>query len=297
MKKISRMLVLLFSLAFVALAIMPSIRPAHAYVDTPIWVPPYAFKGYENTYYYTYIVAYTNGSTVSIKIPVYGSYSNYINVTFVSMKFDWGLNMTLNYSSNPVRINYGDTHYFDLSFMANINDAPWVWAHTWTVDVELTDSYGSKTSWTNTPGYYFVVFSQDQVDTRTLMGEYNALVGNYYPDTVEASLLKQQAISEANVAQNSMQQGNFTDSKAHYQQAISLIQQSMDSEGTRGGAFEDAELNATLTEASASMKQADAAMLQAQALMNQGYGYILSGLGWILIGVGVIVYGMRKPKQ
>ena len=296
MKKILRMLVLLFSLAFVALAIMPSIRPAQAYVQAPIWIPPYAFKGYENTYYYTSIVAYTNGSTVPIKIPVSGDYSDGTNVTFVSMKFDWGLNVTLDYRSNPVRINYGDTHYFDLSFMANINDASWVWAHTWTIDVEY-NYYGFNNSWTYTPGNLFVVFSPDQVDTRTLAGEYNALVSSYYPNTVEARLLKQQAYSEANVAADSMQKGNFTESKAHYQQAISLIQQSMDSEGTRGEAIEDAQLNATLTEASASMRQADAAMLQAQAIMNQGYGYVLFGLGWILIGIGVIAYGMRKPKQ
>jgi hypothetical protein len=288
------MSVLLFSLAFVALAIMPSIRPAQAYLQAPIWIPPYAFKGYEDTYYYTYIVAYTNGSTVPIKIPVSGSFSDGTNVTFVSMKFDWGLNVTSDYRLNPVRIDYGDTHYFDLSFMANINDASWVWAHTWTIDVRY-NYYGYNYSWTYTPGYYFVVFSQDQVDTRTLASEYNAL--NYYPNTVEARLLRQQAYSEATVAADSMQKGNFTESKAHYQQAISLIQQSMDSEGTRGGAIEDAQLNATLTEASASMKQADAAMLQAQAVMNQGYGYVLFGLGWILIGIGVIAYGMRKPKQ
>jgi len=314
---------LLFSLAFVALAIMPSIRPAQAYVQAPIWIPPYAFKGYEDTYYYTNIVAYTNGSTVPIKIPVSGSFSDGTNVTFVSMKFDWGLNVTSDYRLNPVRIDYGDMHYFDLSFMANINDASWLWAHTWTIDVRYS-YYGYNYSWTYTPGYYFVVFSQDQVDTRTLASEYNALVNGYYPNTVGARLLKQQAISEATVAVNSMEKGNFTESKAHYQQAISLIQQSMDSEGTRGGALEDAQLNVTLTEASASMKQADAAMIEASATLkeadaamieanatktqadaavmvanatlNQSYAWILFGIGVIIISIGILTYAIKKPK-
>jgi len=297
MKKIARISMLLLSLAFVTLATVATVRPVQAYVNEPIWIPPYAFKGYENTYYYNYIVAYENGSTVAIKIPVYGSYSNYVNVTYVSMKFDWGLNLTSNYNSNPVRIDQYTTHYFDLSFTANANDATWVWAHDWIIDVEFTDQYGFNSSWTDTPGYRFVVYSQDQVQTKDLYSQYNALVNNFYPNTVEASLLKVQANAEANVANNFMQQGRFNDSATHYQQAISLIQQAIDKEGTRGAAIEDAELNATITDASANMKQADAAMLQAQAIMNQGYGYILFGLGWILIGIGVIAYGMKKPKQ
>jgi len=307
MRKIGKISTLLLTALFAAVILVPMVNQAHAYVQQWTWLPGYVYRGYDPYYDPSNnypVIAYLNGTTANLKVPVYYDVSwmgPSANITAVSLVFDTGYNITL---STVVNATLYTTKYFDFSFTADTNTLSNLWAHTYTIYVDLQDNLGAKhddywqPTWNNYYPYYkFVVYTQDQKDVMDSSREYNALVNGYYPNTVEARLLKQQAYSEATVAENSMQKGNFTESKAHYQQAISLIQQSIDSEGTRGGAIEDAQLNATLTDASASMKQADAAMLQAQAVMNQGYGYVLLGLGGILIGIGVIAYGMRKPKQ
>lgn len=297
MRKIGKSSVSLFSTLFAALILMPMVNPVCAGIEQRIWEPPYVFRGYDYNYYQTDIVAYLNGTTVKIKIPVYGTYSPYMNVSVVSMVFDWGLNKTLDYVDEPIKIDYGETRYFTISFTADLDEASNAWAHRYIISVEIVYPY--STTWNAYPGYKFVVFSQDQKDVIDLYNKYEAYRNGmppYYFETTKAGLLATQATAEASQAQILWKCGNFTETKTHYQTAVNLYEQAFAFEEDKGVAMEDAELDAMTKEANATVKQADAAMLQAQASMNQVYGYVLGGLGVILIGIGTIVYGAKKPK-
>jgi hypothetical protein len=290
MRKIGKISAMLFTALFAALVLMPMVNPVQGTIEPLIWIPPYAYEGYDS-YYGANIIAYLNGSTVDVKIQVLNDYySPYINVSAVSIVFDWGLNKTLDYTANPVKIDYGQTKFFDTSFTADLSQASNVWAHPYTVYVQI--AFPLVTTWSRGYDYKFVVYSQDQKDARDMYNAYEAYSGALSPyafRTTKGRLLATQAAYEATQGQTSLSTGNFTGAKAHYQTAVSLYDQAFAIEADKGVYMEDAQLNATT-------KTADAAMLEAQALMNQAYGYIIAGLGFVLIGIGVIVYSARKPK-
>ena len=290
---------MLLTALLAALILFSTCKPAKAYIQSYIWKPgSYVYKGYDS-YYGTSIVAYLNGTTVYVTIPLYndGYYPN-INVTAVNMVFDWGLNKSCS-TTLPVKINYYETKYFDVSFTAKLSDASNSWAHTYTTYVKFNYT-GGQSTWTMGYDYKFVVYSKDQKDAMDLSREYSADSSNYPPyyfNTIKGRLLATQAGVEASQAQTFAGIGNFTAAKTHYQTAVDLYDDAFAVEEDKGVAMEDAELNATITGADAAVKQADAAMLQAQASMNQAYGYILLGLGFVLVGVGAILYGLtKKPK-
>jgi len=304
MRKTGKISTVLLTALLATLILFSTCKPAQASIQSYIWKPGYyVYKGYDS-YYGTSIVAYLDGATVYVTIPVINDYyygSPNINVTAVSMVFDWGLNKSCS-TTLPVKIDYGETKYFDISFTADISKASNSWAHTYTTYVKFNYTYyGSKytTTWTMGYDYKFVVYSKDQKDVMDLSREYNAYDSNYPPydfQTIKGRLLATQAGVEASQAQTLVGIGNFTAAKTHYQTAVSLYDQAFAAEEEKGVAKEDAQLNATITGSEAVTKEADAAMLQAQALMNQAYGYILLGLGFVLVGVGAILYGFRKPK-
>lgn len=247
-----------------------------------------------------------NGTTAKLKVPVYDDNSwlgPSINITAVSLVFDTGYNITL---SSVVNLTLYESHYFDFSFTADTNILSNLWAHTYTIYVDVQDNSGWKYDdyWVRAwnyyyPSYKFVVYLPDQKAVVDLSMEYYSYRSSYPPysfQTVSARLLATKADAEATTAQKFVTLGNFTEAKTHYQAAVSLYEQAFDAEKEKGTAIEDAELNATIDTADAALKEADAAMLQAQATMNQSYGYILLGLGFILIGIGAIIYAAKKPK-
>jgi len=303
MKRIGKISTVLFTALIVTLILTSAAKPAQAWIEQYIWKPgTYVYKGYDS-YYGSYIIAYLNGTTVYVTLMVendWGGYP-YINITVVSMVFDWGLNKTLDYTTSPVKINYGGVQYFEITFTANLNDASNAWAHTYTTYVTFKYNEPSPMTytWTRSYDYLFVVYSQDQKDVMDLSRTYSSYSNNYPPsafNTIQGRLLATQAGVEASQAQTFSGIGNFTEAKAHYQTAVDLYEDAFNAEEEKGVAMEDAELNATIEEADAAAKTADAAMLEAQAIMNQSYGYILLGLGFLLIGVGAILYGVKKPK-
>ncbi|MGB9694275.1 MAG: hypothetical protein ACPLYF_05465 [Fervidobacterium sp.] len=297
MKRMRKISTALFITLLAMLILMPMVNQAHAGVSQIIW-SDYAYRGYDNYYYY-YIIAYLNGTTAKLKVSVYNNAPwTSINITAVSLVFDADYNITL---SSVVNLTRYKTYYFDFSFTADVNILSNLWAHTYTIYVDVQNPSGDiyEEYWTYSGDYRFVVYLPDQKDVIDLSMKYSSYYNNYPPydfEAINARLLATQAGVEASLAQNFVNLGSFTEAKAHYQTAISLYEQAFDAEGEKGTAMQDATLNATVTEAEAAMKEADAAMLQAQAIMDQSYGYILFGLGFILIGIGAIVYAAKKPK-
>jgi hypothetical protein len=316
MKKIGKISTLLCAVLFAVMILMPMINQAHAGVQEWSW-SGYVYRGYDSYYDYT-VIAYLNDTEVTLKIPVYNNAMGpSANITAVSLVFDTGYNLTL---SKVVNITLYETKYFDFNFTAGTNKFSNLWAHTYTIHVDMQSNAGTKYDdywvyqWDSFYPYYkFAVYLPDQKDVVDLSREYNSYYSSYPPynfQAVEARLLATQAGAEASIAQDFVILGNFTEAKSHYQTAVNLYEQAFDSEQEKGAAMEDATLDKTVkegaaaektadaaaTEADAAMAEAEAATTEAQAIMNQSYGHILVGIGFLLIGVGAMVYGIRKPK-
>jgi len=295
MKKTKITTIVLITL--VAALALTSIRPAQAYITNYVWTPPYAYYGYDS-YYDEYIVAYLNGSTVKVKVLVDSSYYSYVNLTSVGIYFDWGTNANKTLITTA-QVKLNQIVSFDVTFTANINEAPNTWAHTYTVYVKYENPYHVNDTMTYSYSYRYVVYTQDQKDYNDLWDTYDGYHNSmppYYFNTIQGRMLATQAVAEAYTSSSLHDRGDFAGAKTHINNSVSLYKQALDYEGTHGTEMQDAEMNATLTEANAAETEADAAMLTAQGVSNQAYGYILFGLGWVLIGLGVIIFGMRKPK-
>jgi len=300
MKKTGKIFTVLLTALLATLVLASTFKHAQASIGSYIWEPgSYVYMGYDS-YYGTYIVAYVDGSMVHVTIPIYDDlypgygYGDNINVTDVYMVFDWGLNQSCS-TDLPVKIDYGETGYFEVSFEADEGDASNAWAHTYTTYATFNyTSYGFNytSTWTMGYDYKFVVWSEDQNDAMDLSRTYDAYVNAYPPyyfSTREGGISASKAAAEASQGDIYWTTGNFTQAKAHYQNAVNYYEDAFAAEEDKGVEMEDTNMNATKTEA-------DAAMVEAQGIMNQSYGYILLGLGFVLVGVGAILYGAKKPK-
>lgn len=333
MRKTGKLSVILFSLFLATLISMSNIRPAEAYINRFSWAPPYEFRGYDSTMYDTNIVAYADGTTVSIRIPVEGGFTPYMNVTAVSIVFDTGFNETLDYTANPVKIEYDEIHTFVISFTADVSELSNEMAHEYYIYVKFNYPFTDywSVSWSYWyPAYRFVVFTTDQEEAMQLNWKYYSYSDSfpsYYFSDIEARLLAIEADVEASWGSLDMGILDFTAAKEHFQTAIDLYEQAFTAEEVWATQVQEAELEvlqkeadaalveaeaaqteadaalvdaeAAQTEADASTAEAEASMKQAEAAMKAaeaGYVWMFFGFGWILIGIGVIVYGWRKPK-
>ncbi len=333
MRKIGKLSVILSSLLLATLISISNIEPAEAYINRFSWDPPYEFRGYDSIIYDENIIAYIDGTTASIRIPVEGEYSPYMNVTAVSIVFDTGLNETLDYTANPVKIEYEEVHSFVISFTADVSELSNEWAHDYWIYVKFNYPFTDywSVSWSYWyPAYRFVVFTADQDEAMQLYWKYYSYRQSYPPTDfidIEARLLAIEADVEGTSGGLDMGTLDFTAAKEHFQTAVDLYEQAFTAEEVWGTQVQEAELEvfqkeadaalanaeaaqteadaalveaeATQTEADASTAEAEASMKQAEAAMKAaeaGYVWMFFGFGWILIGIGVIVYGWRKPK-
>ena len=294
-----KMLVILFGFLVVASVSMSTISPAQASIQPFSWLPPYTYRGYESSYDSS-IVGYEHGATVTLRVPVKGDYSPYMNVTAVSLVFDTGFNVTLNYTANPIKIDYDETHYFDVSFTANVTETSNLWAHTYTIYVKWDFPFTG--TWTEEwdrwwPYYRFVVFSTEQSEAMELEDEYDTIRTYWeYFQSVEGRLLAHEAEVEGEIGNDYLYRWEFANAKTHFQNGIDLWEDAFAAEEDWLTTYQEAMLNATKNEADAALTEADAAARSADASMNQFYVWILVGLGMILTGVGVITYAFKKPK-
>lgn len=295
-----KMPAILFGFLIATLISMSTISPAQAAIQQFSWQPPYKYRGYESRFYSTYIVGYEHGATVNLRVPVEGGYSPYMNVTAVSLVFDTGFNVTLNYTASPVKIDYDETHVFYVSFAANVTELSNLWAHTYTIYVKR--NYPSIGTWTTSwnswsPSYRFVVFSTEQVEAMELEDEYNTIEAYWdYFESAEGRLLAHEAEVEGDVGYNYLNRWDFANAKTHFQNGVDLWEDAFAAEENWLTTYQEAMLNATKNEADAALTEADAAARSADAAMNQFYVWILLGLGMILTGIGVITYAFKKPK-
>lgn len=315
MRKISATLLFLLS---ASLASISMISPAMAEIQRFTWLPPYLEKGY-SSYYGGYVVVYRHGSTAELMVPVYNNvYGDGLNVSKVTISFDWGQNKTLDLSGNIRQVDFGGTEIFTVTFTASAIEAvSSEWAHTYIIYVEHVNATTEpnkivgtwSVDWNDfpSPDYKFVVFSADQADAVDLSDEYDSYASAYplsYFDSVNGSQLRGQALIEAYLGDIYYSRGEYASARMQYQTALDLYGQALTAERNWATTIAEAELDVILTEAAVDMKYADAAMttaeaalMNANAIVNQSYAWILFGLGFVIFGLAGLVYATRKPKK
>jgi hypothetical protein len=248
-----------------------------------------------------------------------------VNITAVSVVFDWGGNYTLLVS--PVYILNATIPLaaFTVSFtVPSTTVASNMFLHTFSIYVQYVTSSGPGTFPPST-GASFAVYSATQTDAQALKqtaNSYSLPSGGF--SSVEARILWQQGIAEVSKGDTSYMLGNFAGARIYYQNAINDYAQAnaaetaysqdyRESQTNQNNAYSNyynayasysnktaeaatTSANADIIQANAAMTQADAASKQADAALTNAYGWMAIGIGWILIGVGAIVYGLRRPK-
>lgn len=289
------------------------------------WLEP-AFSGFDD-FYRASVVAYTESSTaeVSVRVDRNGAPVTEVNITGVSVVFDWGGNYTL--VVNPVYV-LNDTipqAAFTVNFTVPLTTtASNMFLHTFSIYVKYVTNSGSAT-FPVSNGDSFAVYSATQADAQALKqtaSSYSLPTGGF--SSVEARILWEQASAEVTKGNTSYMLGNFAGAKTAYQNAINDYAQAYAAETAYSQDYRESQTNqnnaysnyynayaaysnktaeaamtsanADAIQANASVTQADAALRQADAALTNAYGWMAIGIGWILIGVGVIVYGLRRPK-
>lgn len=311
-----RKIIVMFSALILALIPLAMISPAQAYpISSFTWVPPYITRAYVSDPYYDYIVAYENGSTAKLLLPVWNDpaygYTNGLNVSKVIISFyEIGINKTLDHSASPHLIASGNYESFTVSFTADLTEfGVSTWDHKYKIIVEHVNATTGPKQLVSpafilfyssvSPGYKFVVYSNAQVDAMDSLAKYNSYYSQYTGyswQSIEAQLNKTQAVIEKGIGDTHYQQGDYASATTQYNKSVTLWQAAIAAEGRWRTTTAEASLNGTLTTATATLKEADAAMIQANAAMTNAYGWMFIGVGWALIGIGVIIYGLRKPK-
>lgn len=305
MRKKSAFICGLFLVALVSLSI---IKVAQAYIERSEWQPPFAWYESDDVFHDCRIVAYSNGSTATLRIPVLNDdYYPYMNITIVRLVFDNGFKKTLNYTANPIKVDLYDTHWFEISFTADVDKFSQYTPHDYDIRVDFNYPYSGywSVSWSDYyPSYRFAVFTADQEDVIEAKETYDALYQYWSSFSgVEARWLARQAAIEGSMAETHLSIWDLASANTSFWNGIDLFEQAYAADIDYLTILQDAQLNQTMTQSEALKMQADASMLeatatkvQANAAMNQSYAYLLFGLGFIIISVGVLVYAMKKPK-
>jgi len=332
--KTMRKTIAMLSALILALIPLAMIGPAQAYpLSSFTWGPPHIMRGYFSDPYYDYIVAYENGSTANLLVPVWNDpaygYTNGLNVSKVVLNFyEIGINKTLDYYASPHQIASNNYELFTVSFTADLTEfGVSTWDHVYRIIVEhVNATTGPKKlvspSFTRyyssvSPGYKFVVVSTAQVDAMDSLVTYNSYYSYYYYyswQSIDAQQKASQAVIEKGIGDTYNQRGDYASATTQYNKANTLWEEALAAENEWRTTSQEASLNVTLTTAAANMKEADAALVeanaalitanatqtQADAALTNAYGWYFIGIGfaigWTLIGIGVIIYALRKPK-
>ena len=316
---------------------MTMITPARASIENFTWLPTYVEKGYVGDPYYDYVVIYKDGTTASLLVPVSNDAypTKTLNVSKVIINFyDMGKNKTLDYSASPHPIEYNVVEYFTVSFTADLAEAgASSLAHEYRVYVEhVNATTGPKIivgTWTLYwddvyPDYLFVVWSTAQADAIDSLAKYNSYEDYYYWydwESIGAQQKSTQAVIEKGLGDTYYGREDYDSALTQYDLANTLWEAALAAEKDWRTASDNADLNATLTDAAATLKEADATVItanaalteanaavieanatkvQADAALTNAYGWYFIGLGfaigWSFMGIGVIIYALRKPK-
>jgi tetratricopeptide (TPR) repeat protein len=272
------------------------VSSAIAAVDDRTWIGSTLSWGNDD-YYGKAVNGYVEGSVATLWVKVRNDFGQPINVSEITVGFDWNTNYT-NTLATRARLGNGEVRYFTLTFMVpNVTVASNVYLHGYTIYVKHVNSTGAlvqtmTTGTTHTSNPDFAAYSRDQMDAREkarLNGQLNMPFGGF--NSTAASILWSQAANETNLAKTFYDLGNFADARAHYAKALGLKNDAFTVERTTTGGVQDGELN---------LLNAQARSFDAQANYFNGLSnmWILIGVAAVLFAIGYILRGLgsiRKP--
>jgi hypothetical protein len=291
MKRTRIVFVILCTLILLSTA---TVHSAHASISDYNWIGALARNSLDD-FYGTTITAYEENTSASLVVNVYNDYHGFqINVSKVTVGFDWGTNYTSGECSliNPYPIPAYESHVFTVTFTTpSVLMASNFVTHGYVIYVEhvnsTTGGKGFVSAWTRNDNG-FVVFSNDQADARNLKRQVEAYPTTSINGIPIITAKARQLIVQSNVAKtlasNYYTQGDFTNAKKYYGDSLTDIQQAFTND----------------TDELSSIENSLAGLLKSggDLLMFQGYAWLLIAIGFLLMGIGVLVYLTRKrPEQ
>jgi hypothetical protein len=268
------------------LALLAPLAHAQPFPVNPIWTGTY-FHGLD-PYYGTIVSAYKTGTTATLVLAITNTFGQYINVTGANVIMDWGTNYPTTgiSSTSPVRINANTQGTVTINFLVPISVTSVV-IHGFTGDVNYTRSCTSPcvpaTGQFPIDGTGFAAYSSDQATDISLMQQLGLTstftftgislcgFGGSSFKTAEGSSLCLQASQQAALGQALYSSGNFTGSKPYMQNAVSLWNQALAAESTKGASIE-------------------------QGTTLGGYGGLLLGIGALIGGVAATIYAFKRRE-
>ena len=290
MKKTSIVYVILCTLILFSVVSLPS---ANAAIPNYNWIGTMVRNSLDN-FYGAPVTAYEENTTANLVVNVYNDFHGFqINVSAVTVGFDWGVNYTSSQCSitNPYAIQPYESHVFTITFtVPSVLIASNFVTHSYTIYVEhvnsTTGNTGIVSSWTRSDDS-FAVFSFDQADAYNYKKQVEA-----YPTTSingipiltarARELIVQSSVTKT-LASNYYVQGDFANAKKYYGDSLNDIQEAYSND----------------TDQLSSIENSLAGLLKgAGDLMTyQGYAWLIFGIGFLLMGIGVVVYLTRKRPQ
>jgi hypothetical protein len=230
-------------------------------------------------FYGTSIVGYQAGNTATLAIN-FGVLpgDSQVNVTKVTVYFDWGTNYTSASGGVPVIINPGVLRTFTITIpVPQISTATNTVTHTYTIFVEYKIPPSPLIRARTVSGSNFVVYSGDQAAAMNYMqrlGGPTSSSGYSLPvfRTSQASALQAQATAEANLGQSLYSSGDFPNARLHLANANNLLG------------------NAT------SIEQSRSSALDFSGIVS-GWGGLLLGIGATIIGISGLLYVAQRRRQ
>ena len=315
--------VILLGVLLVTLISMPMIRSAQAYpLNTFTWVPPWYYIGYKSAPYYDDIVAYENGSTVELLVPVWNDpawgYTSGLNVSKVVLNF-WGIgvNKTLDYYASPHMIASNQYELFTISFTADLTEfGVSTWDHEYRIVVEHVNATAEPKKrvspdfmiyWSSvSPGYKFVVVSSSLVDADDSLSKYYSYYNQYHGyswQNFDAQQKATRAEIEKGIGDTYYSRGDYASTWTQYNRANTLWEEAIEAEGERRAINDELDLNrtraqiqrdltyaeATLTTAEAALIEAEAALITANATKIQAEAALMNAWGFYFIGIGFAI--------
>jgi len=318
MKNALLLTILTFALAVTLCTSM--ISPTQAYITNYNWLGQrHNYDPFWNSYSLT---VFPEGTDATLTVTVYNDiwWANSLNISAVKIYMDWNQNYTSTECSetNPVVMSYGTSRTFLIRFeVPSTAGASNLFQHGWTIYVDQVNATSGPTEVTSHAtwyGSYFVVYSAVQKEAMNLYDEIRMLTSYYWSfGSVEAQSLWYNGSMHYAMGEDSYISGNFDSAKTHYETALNLMNQAIDTETARDLDLQDYEdnydrqldqanlnqietnANATMKIADATMKEAEATYALAQAAMTQAYAWIVFGIGFVIFGFAAVIWASKRP--
>jgi len=308
-----------------------AIRPANAWIEDFEWLGR-QHHDYDPYWHWSNISVYEEGSNATLLVQVHNNYGYDLNVSAVKVFMDWNLNYSSDECSEdvPLVIKSGEYHDFTITFtVPSTSVATNFLRHDYIIYVdevnattgpkEVTNFHDWSISWDD-----IIVYSTIQKEVMMLYDEINTVFSYYYSSfsSVVARSLWYNGSIHYQMGLDSYESSNFDSAKTHYETALGLLNQAIDTETaydldwqqfdnnyTRQWkqtdllekeanlTIREAIANASMIEADASMKTADAQFALAQAAMTQAYAWIVFGIGFVVFGFAAVIWASKKPSS